>query len=144
MVERQPLKSTTDKGAQPSLEQKIASALRSDGSMASADLQQLIGEVETAAAAAAQSVEQARVTALDPLNLDSARAFEAGHLAQLSCDRLRHALQLLQRQLAAALGAAMSRSCSAIWWIRPAYPRNSTPKNGATWSALTWTPPQRR
>ena len=44
------------------------------------------------------------VTALDPLNLDSAHAFEAGHLAQLSCDRLRHALPLLQQQLAAAPG----------------------------------------
>jgi hypothetical protein len=32
MVERQPLKSTTDKGEQPSLEQKIATALRGDGS----------------------------------------------------------------------------------------------------------------
>jgi hypothetical protein len=103
MLERQPLKSTSDTGAQPSLEHKIASALRSDASMASAEVQQLIGEVETAAVAAAQSAEQARATALDPLNLDSARAFEAGHLAQLSCDRLRHALPLLQQQLAAAL-----------------------------------------
>jgi hypothetical protein len=102
MVERRMLKPTTGNGtAPPTLEQRIASALRSNTTFSAAQLSALIGEVDAAAAAAANAVEEERANALDPFDPnDPATAQQRVLIAQLSYDRLQAATPHLQRQLA--------------------------------------------
>jgi hypothetical protein len=81
----------------PLLEQRIANALCSE--ISSAEVEALIGETETRAAAAEEAAAEARVRALDPTVLDpSARA--AATDAEFVRDRLRAALPKLQTRLA--------------------------------------------
>jgi hypothetical protein len=110
MIEREVLNSKSGNGAQPSLEQRIAAALRADASLSAADLDALIGEVEVAAAAAATTATEERERALD-ISTDPAAAHERVLVAELSRDRLKAALPRLQRQL----GEAQNREYAQRW-----------------------------
>jgi hypothetical protein len=108
-TERRPLKSANGPQA-PSLEQRIASALRDDGDATAADLGALIGEVEVAAAAAATTATEERERALD-ISIDPATAHEKALVAELRRDRLHAVLPRLQQRLASALAEE-----SALRW----------------------------
>jgi hypothetical protein len=92
----------------PTLEARIASALRDDAT--AADLGALIGEVEMAAAAAATAATEERERALD-ITTDPATAHERVLVAELSRDRLKAVLPRLQRQL----GEAQNREYAQRW-----------------------------
>jgi hypothetical protein len=115
MAERRALSSKLGNSARPTLEQQIAAALRADASLSSADLETLIGEVEVAAAAAAQTAVQERERALDPLSsIDSAAAHAAVVAAELRRDRFNAALPRLRQQL----DAAQQREATERWEAR--------------------------
>jgi hypothetical protein len=97
-------------GAQPSLESRIAAALRADASPSVADLGALIGEAEVAAAAAATTAIEERERALD-ISTDPATAHERVLIAELSRDRLRVALPRLEHKL----GEAQRREDGERW-----------------------------
>ena len=78
------------------LEQRIATAFSSE--TASDVVEALIGEVETAAAAADKAAEQTRQRALDPTVIDAATRREAED-ASFTRDRLRAALSPLEERL---------------------------------------------
>jgi hypothetical protein len=110
MIERQVLNSNSGSGAQPSLESRIAAAVRPDASLSAADLGALIGEVEVAAAAAATTATEERERALD-ISTDPATAHERVLVAELSRDRLKVVLPRLQRKL----GEAQNREYAQRW-----------------------------
>jgi hypothetical protein len=101
MIERRALSSKLANSAKPTLEQQIAAALHADASLSAADLKTLIGEVEVAAAAAAQTAVQERDRALD-IGTDPATAHERVLVAELSRDRLKAVLPRLQQKLCEA------------------------------------------
>jgi hypothetical protein len=110
MIEREVLNSKSGNGEQPSLESRIAAALRADASLSAADLGALIGEVELAATAAAATVVAERERSLD-ISIDPATAHEKVLIAELRRDRLKAALPRLQQRLAAAVAQE-----SALRW----------------------------
>jgi hypothetical protein len=81
-----------------SLEQRIAAALTDD--ITSADLADLIAEVEAAANAAEQTGKEAHARALDPTVADAAAAREAQREAEFTTERLDAALPQLDTRLA--------------------------------------------
>jgi hypothetical protein len=91
-------------GAQqpPALESRIAAALRADASPSVADLDALIGEVESAAVAAATTASEEREHALD-ITVDPTTAHEKVLVAELRRDRLSAVLPRLQQRLAAVV-----------------------------------------
>jgi hypothetical protein len=101
MIERQVLNSKSDNGEQPSLESRIAAAVRADASLSAADFGALIGEAEVAAAAAATTSAEERERALD-LSIDPATAQQLILIAELRRDRLNAVLPRLQQKLGQA------------------------------------------
>jgi hypothetical protein len=88
-----------------SLESRVAAALTSDN-MPSGDLEMLIGEVETTAAAFDTAAREQRERAVDILATPDAHAArERALTAELNRDRLRNAIPQLQAKQAAALRA---------------------------------------
>jgi hypothetical protein len=111
MIERRSISNKPANGAQAaSLEQRIASVLSGSDDLSVDELRALIGETESAAAAAAQTAIEERERALD-LASDPATAQQRVWAADLARDRLQAALPKLRP----LLDAAWRREAAERW-----------------------------